>query len=264
MDRKLGMYLGSLPKTPIPERLRKIKDAGFETFFTFVHSKEEALSIREEADKLGLCFESIHAPFDGINTIWCPGVDCMSIKKRLYDSIDYSEAAGVPILVLHVSSGWFPPQLSDIGFERFDGLVEYAAGKNVTLAFENLRKVGNLAAIMERYEKVDYVKFCYDFGHEHCYTETVHFVDLYGPKLAYTHIHDNHGRNHEDLWADPDEHLMVFNGNIDYADIMARLNAVNYDGSLTLEVTKDREYTEMSDEAYLKLAYDRLVKISKM
>ncbi|MBR4768144.1 MAG: sugar phosphate isomerase/epimerase [Lachnospiraceae bacterium] len=264
MERKLGIYLNCLPATPIPERMKKIKDAGFETFFSFPNSREEVMLIREEAEKNGLFYESIHAPFTNINTLWCPGVDCMQIKKRIYESIDLASEAGVPIVVLHVSSGWFPPQLSDIGFQRYDGFVEYAADKNVIIAFENLRKFGNLAALMERYEKVDHVKFCYDFGHEHCYTETVHFTDIYGPKIVYTHIHDNHGRDHNDYWGDPDEHLMIFDGNTDFADIMARLNRLDYRGSLTLELTKDRQYAEMKDEEYLKIAYERLVKLSRL
>ena len=177
-------------------------------------------------------------------------------------SIDSAAAAGVPIVVVHVSSGWFPPQICDLGFARFDGIVEYAISKGVKVAFENLRKFGNHAAIMERYEKISEVGFCYDCGHEHCYTETVDFLSIYGKRTFCTHIHDNPGRDKEDVLKDTDYHLLPFDGNIDYADMMTRIEKTGYTGSLTLEVTKENIYKEMSDDDFLGTAYERILKIS--
>ncbi len=36
-----------------------------------------------------------------------------------------------------MSSGWNPPELTDLRLSRFDEIVNYADSKNVTLAFEN-------------------------------------------------------------------------------------------------------------------------------
>lgn len=264
MKRKLGIISSCLPGVSEYDALDKIKAAGFEMIFADTFDVKTACMMREKCDKLGLSFEFLHAPFSGINDYWCEGDDYLKIRDGMYKSIDSAAAAGVPVIVAHVSSGWFPPQLCDIGFARFDQLVEYAIRNGVKIAFENIRKVGNLAAIMERYEKLSEVGFCYDCGHEHCYTETVHFLDLYGTRTFCTHIHDNYGRDKEDVWKDADYHLLPFDGNIDYSDMMKRINNSEYKGSLTLEVTKRGDYKNESDEEFLKTAFERIVKISKM
>ena len=118
---------------------------------------------------------------------------------------------------------------------------------------------------MERYEKIPEVGFCYDAGHEHCYTRTVHYMDLYADRLFCTHIHDNHGREKDD-WSDPDEHLLPFDGNIDYADMMRRLDEAGFAGTLMLEIYDHRSpaYREMGNEAFLRTAFERIQRISKL
>jgi len=136
--------------------------------------------------------------------------------------------------------------------------------KNVRIAFENIRKLGNISALMERYAKIPEVGFCFDCGHEHCYLETVPFLDLFGKRTFCTHIHDNWGRDKEDPMKDADYHLLPFDGTYDYEAMMRRLDKYNYQGALTLEVSKGTRYAEMSDEAFLTTCYDRIKKISLM
>ena len=263
-NNKLGIIASCLPGKTEQEALDPIRAAGFEMVFSGDNDPKRVLDLKNKCEKLGLDLDFLHAPFKGINDFWVPGLAYRDLREGIYRSIDAAAGAGVPAVVCHVSSGWFPPQLSDVGFSRFDDLVDYAIGKGVKVAFENLRKVGNLAAIMERYENIPEVGFCYDCGHEHCYTETVHFLELYAPRLLCTHIHDNFGRDHSNYWGDPDAHMMPFDGNLDYEDMMRRMRATAYTGALTLEVGKKEPYDTVSDEAFLKIAYERLTRISKL
>ena len=219
--------------------------------------------LKEKAEQLGLQYDFIHAPFGGVNDMWRSGLNCLSLVERIHGSIDGAAAAGVPTVVCHVSSGWWPPHISDIGLSRFDDLVCYAGKKGVKIAFENIRKPGNLAALMERYETVSNVGFCFDNGHEHCYTETIPYLDLYGKRTLCTHIHDNYGRDKDDKWKDADYHLLPFEGTYDYKPMMDRLNKYGYEGSLTLEVGNGR-FPDMSHEEFLATCYDRIKKISEM
>ena len=139
----------------------------------------------------------------------------------------------------------------------------YAANKNVTLAFENLRKVGNIAYFVDRYEKADNVKFCYDCGHEHCYTETVCFPDIFRDRMIFTHIHDNMGRDKNNPMGDPDMHVLPFDGNIDYEKMMRKLDEYDYKGSLMLEVFSG-PYPNLSPDEFIKTAFERIKKISLM
>ena len=264
MERKLGIIASCLPGVTEINAVEKIRNAGFNMIFSGSYDRKTVYDLKTKSDKLGLSLDFLHAPFRGINDFWVPGLAYRELRNGIYGSIDAASGADVPVVVCHVSSGWFPPQLCDIGFGRFDEMVDYAITKNVRIAFENLRKVGNLAAIMERYENIPEVGFCYDCGHEHCYTETVHFLELYASRMICTHIHDNHGRDHNDYFGDPDEHLMPFDGNLDYNDMMRRIEETGYTGALTLELGKKGIYTEKSDEEFLGIAYERIKRISKL
>ena len=265
MKRKLGVVANCLKEKTELEALDLIADAGFRAVFSESNDPATVLVLREKCDKLGISLDFLHAPFRGINDFWLPGDAYNALRRGIEASIDSAAGAGVPMVVCHVSSGWWPPQMCQIGLDRFDALVEYAGRKKVTIAFENLRKVGNLAALMDRYEKNPGVGFCYDIGHEHCYTRTVHYMDLYADRLLCTHIHDNHGREKDD-WSDPDEHLLPFDGNIDYTDIMRRLNDADFAGTLMLEIYDScrPDYLAMGHEAFLKTAFERIERISKL
>lgn len=263
MKRKFGMELECLRNTELKNDtvLEMIKSAGFDSVFSNKYEIQEVTDIKNKAEKLGLDVEFLHAPFRGINDFWCAGIKYLQLKETVKASIDSAAANGIPVVVMHVDSGWNPPDICDIGLNRFDSLVEYADKKNVKIAFENIRNFGTLAAMMQRYRSAKNVGYCYDCGHEHCYTETVHFTELFGPRILCTHIHDNVGRDGRD---DPDDHLMMFDGNIDYADMMARLRRVGFGGTLTVEIEKNERYDNMTNEEYINTAYERIVKISEM
>lgn len=263
MNGKFGIELECLKYSGLDDRivLEKIKNAGFDAVFSNKYKISEIEYIKNEAEKLGIEVEFLHAPFRGINDFWCEGDGYLNLKNNIYTSIDSASEFNIPIVIMHVDSGWNPPKICDIGLERFDRLVEYADNKGVKIAFENIRNFGTLSAMMQRYRLLDNVGYCYDCGHEHCYTETVHFTELFGDRILCTHIHDNVGKDGRD---DPDDHLMMFDGNIDYADMMKRLNGVGYNGSLTVELEKNDRYRHMTDDEYIKTAYERIVRISKL
>ena len=153
-------------------------------------------------------------------------------------------------------------QLTSAGFDRMP--MDYAAEKGVALAFENLRMVGNLACLVDRYADRDNVRFCLDVGHEHCYTKTVTWMDIFTDKLFCTHIHDNVGRPFYDKVNDFDQHLLPFDGTCNYHRMMQKLDEYGYTGALTLEISRNArdDYKEMSGDAFLATAYDRLKRIS--
>ncbi len=264
MKRKLGIICDCIENQDALITLEKIKNAGFDSFFSNEYSPERAVEIKKKSDTLGLDFEFIHAPFRGINAMWEEGDGYADIYSGMKQTIDAASLAAVPAVIFHISSGWRPPEICDTGLSRFDRLVEYAEKKGVIIAFENLRMVGNISYFVDRYEGCDTVKFCYDFGHEHAYTKTVSFPDIFTNRLYCTHIHDNYGRGDERV-GNPDLHLLPFEGSVDFKGIMKKLNHYSYKGSLMLEVFKKRAVTKTSsDEEFLSLCYKKIKKISKM
>ncbi|MBQ9161999.1 MAG: sugar phosphate isomerase/epimerase [Clostridia bacterium] len=265
MERRFGIDANCLKGVSAKDALPLIAKAGFKSFFTDVYTPAAVAEVKEIADKLGLAYTFIHAPFDKVNTFWLEGDAYRDLYDRIKIAIDAASQSEVPVVILHLSSGWTPPAISDVGLKRFDELVEYAESKNVKVAFENLRVVGNVSYFVERYENRDSVGFCYDNGHEHCYTKYVTWLDIFRERTLCTHIHDNLGRGKEKV-GEPDLHLLPFDGTADYAKMMRKLDEYGYEGDLTLEVfnSTSPEYLKMSHEEFLNTCYERLVKISKM
>ena len=265
MKRAFGINADCISGVSPVQMLEAIKATGFTHFFTDCYDMETVTALSQKAQELGLVFEFIHGPFKGINAMWHEGDGYLEIYNGMKEAIDSASANGVPTVIVHLSSGWDAPACSDLGWARFDALMQYAKEKNVTVALENLRVVGNLAYAIDRYEKMDNVRFCLDFGHQHGYTKTVEWADLFTDRLIATHIHDNHGRGKEKIGS-PDEHLLPFDGSCDYARIMHKLDEYGYSGTLMLELFNSRapEYEAMTPEEFLATSYERLKRISEM
>ena len=266
MKRKLGINVESLRGTHYTEALPLIKKAGFDSFFTSARNLETVRDMKRIGDELGLTLEFLHAPFGGINNMWVPGMDYLTIYNGMKESILTAAELGVPYVIMHVSSGWNPPEITDLGLARYDSLVELAIEKGVVLAFENLRKVGILSYLLDRYRNIDNVRFCYDAGHEHCYTKHVRWMDIFQNKMVATHIHDNMSRPDYDESFDPDIHLLPFDGTCDYERMMRDLDKFGFEGALCLEVNNvvKPEYKEWTKEEFLDTCYERIKKISEM
>lgn len=265
MKRKLGIMAECLEGVTPYDALDKIKEAGFDSFFTNEYRYDEVKRIKEKADTLMLSYDFIHAPFHNINQMWTAGMGYTEVMDYMKEAIDTASKCGIPYVITHVSSGWYPPAVNDMGLLRYDEIVLYAKERGVTLAFENLRLLGNLTCLMDRYEKMDNVRFCFDCGHEHCYTKTVSLIDVFTTRVCCTHIHDNFSRKLEERDGKFDLHLLPFDGTYDYEKMMRKLDEYGYTGTLMLEVWQNNdEYKRMSHKEFLDTCYERIVKISNM
>jgi sugar phosphate isomerase/epimerase len=208
----------------------------------------------------GLRYESMHAPWNNINAIWLDGEAGDAIAEYLISYIGVCARQGVPVLVVHLSSGDGAPPVSDIGRKRFDRIVNHAVRTGVKLALENQRKLANLAFLFELYEKCPAVGFCWDCGHEQCFAGGRRYLPLFGDRLLCTHIHDNFGKHNKDL------HLIPFDGSINFSRAAAELRESGYKGTLTLEVLRENSslYKKDTPEAYFSKAFRAAVKLRDM
>lgn len=264
MNRKLGLNADCLSGVDQRHTLELIADTGFQSYFTTTCKKDLFWPIKQKGDALGLTCEFLHAPTDGVNTMWSAGDSYQKIDSAMREAIDTAADCEVPAVILHISSGWNAPRIHDIGLARFDALVEYAANRGVRILFENLRMIGNVAYFTDHYRNAENVGFCLDCGHEHCFTKTVSWLDIFRERTAATHIHDNFGGTDPNQPADL--HLLPFDGTYDYAAMMKKLDRYGYEGVLMLEVynTSLPSYRQLSETAFVKTAFDRITEISKM
>lgn len=229
--------------------IKIISQLGFMATFSDVYPIKRQYEIAGLCAEYGIKYETIHAPFGRqTNSMWKKGTAGSEALKELKNSVDNCARCGVGIMVVHLSSGENAPPVTDIGRKRFTKLVEYAAKNNVRIAFENQRKLANIAWAFETFDEKSNVGFCWDMGHENCFTPGREYMPLFGSRLICTHIHDNSGIYNKD------EHKIPFDGNIDYARKAEQLKKAGYTGTLMLEVYANGDDARLSPEEYLSKA----------
>lgn len=230
-----------------------LKHTGFDAVFTYGNLPDFIDHIADKCASLGLRYEALHAPRDRINDLWSAGVEGEEVVKLLSDSVDLASAHGIPTVIVHVSSKENCPHVTDAGLLHFDRFVQYAAAKNITVAVENQRKLGNIATILEIYPKSSNVQFCWDNGHEACFAHGREYLPLFGDRCVLTHIHDNN------CVYNVDEHLIPYDGQIDFRRVADLIHASGYEGTLMLELDLPHEgsdkYADISMEQFVSKAF---------
>ena len=257
--RPYGIMMHAIGNLTDEEYIKKIAELGFSATFTgpFATDREQAV-LSELLTKHDVTYETIHAPFGHINDIWLDTPEGHEMFRELCDSVDRCAAASVPILVVHLSSGLNPPSITDLGRARFTCLVDYAARKGIKIAFENQRWLGNLCWVMEFLDP-NTVGFCWDCGHEACFTPGKQFMPLFGDRLICTHIHDN------SCEFNADDHWLPFDGGVDFDRVTRQIRESGYKGSLMLEVIGFRpRYRDMNVDVYLERAAEAAKKLVAM
>lgn len=260
--RKIGICFGAVRNIPAEERVQRYVSLGFSSTFTGVcDTKDEQVAYAELFAKHGLEYENLHAPFGHINDIWLDNEGGDQMLQELIKSVDHCAAANIPVLVVHLSSGLTPPSITDIGQSRFKKLMEHAEKNNVTIAYENQRMLGNISWAFEEFANSPSLGFCWDCGHENCFTLGRQYMPIFGKKLVATHIHDNSGV------FNADNHLIPFDGKFDFDRFARQINESGYTGSLMLEVMKGhcpKFYDDLTDDEYLQKAANAIKKLRAM
>ena len=104
------------------------------------------------------------------------------------------------------------------------------AGVKVALEVmgNSLSTASDLIEILDRtFEGAD-LGICMDVGHAHILGDTADAIETASEYLATTHIHDNRGQS--------DDHLVPFQGSIDWAATIMAFEKIGYDGVLMYEV----------------------------
>jgi sugar phosphate isomerase/epimerase len=248
---KLGINFEAVRGMSDAEYIKTIADLGFSATFTDMTQTKNVLEIAELCQSHGIAYETIHAPLINVNSIWQDGINGDEVLKIITDCVNTCSTAKVPYIIVHLTTGCLPPDISTVGCERIKNLIDFANEKQVKIAFENLRALPHLDWAMNEFKSNDVVGFCWDLGHENCFTRKVDFLSLYGDRLICTHIHDNYKRR----WQD--KHILPFDGRINYKKAAKNLKNTNFNGTLMLEVFAEnhRRYNRLTPQEFLLRAH---------
>lgn len=235
------------------DRYNLIASTGFDNVMLqwgneFVETEGQTELMPELARKAGLYVENIHTDFKNTNLLWEDKLGWEDILNRYLSNVDDCYVHQIPTMVIHLTMGKNPPKMNPLGIERYKRLIERAEQKHINIAIENMRYTEYLDYVFSSINS-DRLKFCYDSGHENCFSKKGDLLDKYGDKLVALHLHDNDGID--------DQHRIPGEGTIDWETITSKLKQANYKGSISIEVSN--EFSEkdknISIEMFLSKAY---------
>lgn len=242
------------------DNLKRMKEVGFDCVFWPLLLNEQAKmeKLLQAAADLDLEIDELHEMPTNINHIWYDEPLGDKPMQLALDSIDFCAEHGVEKMVMHESSGRIAPDMSNAGLSRFRRIFEHAAEKGVKVAVENLRRTNYIARIFQENRDLP-VYYCWDSGHEICYTPGVNHLAIFSDKLICTHIHDNRGIFMKD------DHMLPFDGVRDWKQTASLLRKSGYSGNICGELQRDAaRYADIEDKDFIALAYERLKKFADM
>ena len=260
MKHKLGCSAWGATLENKLDSIRLLADTGFDTIMLpmLLKDKNGQEKLHTLITDLGMTVDTLHSPFDRINDIWYDDDEYDSMTRLYKECIDFCADLHTHTMVLHDSSQRICPDMNCTGLARFREIYLYAQEKGVRIAMENLRRTNYIGRIFHENRDLP-LYFCWDSGHEQCYTPGVEHLALFPEKLICTHIHDNSGLyTHDDHW-------LPFDGVCDWEKKAELIRKSGYTGALTLELSRgSAKYAHMTDAQYAKEAYERLKRFADM
>jgi len=255
---KIGLELHKDMGIPLADQIRLYRQVGFEGFFAYWESGMDVKELKRVADEEGMIFQSLHAPSGiGSRHLWYESEETQPAIDTFLACLRDCADAGVPIMVLHSFYGFDLHEPTELGLTNYGIIIDEARRLGVKIALENLEGEEYLAALLEHFRDDPAVGFCWDSGHECCYSSRDLLAEPHhGPQLIATHLNDNLGIrdwNHELTGLD-DLHLLPFDGIIDWQDVAERLAKWNFNDILMFELKPKGQPGRLESEAYARMS----------
>jgi len=133
----------------------------------------------------------------------------------------------------------------DAALRTIEDLHRIAAPLGVTLALEVMdNKLSTAPAIVDMLDQdldgLD-IGLCMDVGHAHMLGDAAEAIEIASEYLITTHIHDNRRQK--------DDHLVPFEGTVNWAAAIMELEKIGYDGVLMYEVRNSDTAAQVLDRS---------------
>jgi len=236
------------------EHLLEIAAHGFEAVEVFAtrshfdyHDAAAIQTLRQWLAEAGLELHSVHAP---ITDVFAHGRTQRNFSTALRDrdarhatlrevesALNIARIIPFRYLIVHlgVPDAQHPgadDNIRDAALRSVEEIHEMAAAVGVKLALEvmgnGLSTPPDLVDMLENsFDSTD-IGICMDIGHAHLLDDAAEAVETASEYLVTTHIHDNRRQN--------DDHLVPFQGTINWPAAVMAFEKIGYDGVLMYEV----------------------------
>jgi sugar phosphate isomerase/epimerase len=249
------------------EHLLEVAAHGFEKIELFAtrshfdyHSDRSIADLQQWLAEAGLELHAVHAPVTESFSAGRPG-PLLSLasgdsaeRERALEEAEWALYVGrrIPFaaFVAHVgvprTEQRTPADNSREGARRsIEALQRKAEPLGVRVAVElipnELSKAGSLVHFVEATIETPGVGICLDFGHAHLEGDVVDAIETVSEHLITTHVHDNRGRS--------DDHLVPFDGTIDWPAALTAVQKIGYEGTMLLEISGHGSTKEVLQKA---------------
>ncbi len=271
MRRILSTYLYQ-NQALTPALLSEISRAGVSALeiscdtFHFNYALPQA--VRDLGGALGeyhLALHSLHAPTERGTSGRGSGVP-ISIadpeRIRRQDAVDemkraleVAEAIPFRCFVQDLATGHqaADPRKLDAAFNSLEILTIFAKHRGVAIALRNTpNEIGSPATLVQfvKDTHLNNLRFCFDIGHAHIEGDALAGFHTMRESIVVAHIHDNHGEK--------DEHLLPWEGTIDWEATLGELAAATEPIPLVLELKETATGVPSLDD--IRGAFDKLEK----
>ena len=246
-----------------------LADTGFCAISPGCELKSDLGAIVARARSRNMTLQSLHGPLRGMPAMWSHDPEVAApLLREITDALEDCAKFEFPLLVIHPWNGVeYTFRQEDLCFTHYDALVAQAEKLGVCIAFENLEGPEYLCALLDRYAGSRAVGFCWDSGHERCYTPGWDSLARYSHRLVMTHLNDNLGVTDPEghLHGTDDLHLLPFHGTLDWNDTLLRLKKAKPQEILNFELkirpkgnrcTLDL-YSQLPLAQYFREAYEK-------
>lgn len=247
------------------DHLAQVASYGFETVEVFATRSHfdyldpaAIAGLRTWLQETGLSLHGIHAPIMdrygyeksvSYSTADADGGARQAAVREAAAALEIARQIPATVLVVHL--GQPAPMGNGAKNQRaaaarsLEEICRLAEPIGIRVAVEvipnDLSSAASLVTLLERDFDSSSVGICMDFGHAHLMGDVADAVETAAEHLITTHLHDNRRRE--------DDHLVPYQGTIDWAAALVTMQKIGYDGTYLMELANTGSPTAVLEEA---------------
>ena len=248
------------------DHLAQIASYGFEAievFATRTHfdyrDPSAIAQLRRWLTETGLRLHSMHAPIAEslsgstwgtmFSTAFADNARRQAAVREAEAALGVARELPFGFLVVHLGTPTATAGSGDnsraAGVRSVDDIAAIAEPLGVRVAVEvipnDLSSAATLVTMLERDFDTTSVGLCMDFGHAHMMGDVADAIEIAAEHLITTHVHDNRGRS--------DDHLVPYQGSIDWPSALVTVRKIGYDDTLMMELANTATPQAVLEEA---------------
>ena len=234
------------------EHLAEVAEHGFEAVEVFAtrshfdyHEPAAIAQLGDWLKETGLALHGIHAPIvesmspgdkwgASISNAVNETTKRQAAVREADRALEIARRLGAEVLVVHLGTPAVHGGENNrtAAFRSVEDICRLAEPAGVRVALEiipnGLSDAASLVAMLERDLDFPRTGVCLDFGHAFLMGDLVDAIETVSEHLATTHVHDNRGSR--------DDHLVPFEGRINWDAALMTMQKIGYDGTYLMEL----------------------------